>query len=332
MDPQRIGTIAASIVVRYASTWELAAIPMFIWMGEIIFRTDISDRLFRGLAPFASRIPGRLLHTNILGCTLFAAVSGSSAATAATVGKITLAELDAQVAELRHELRFSSAVPISHWIRCADTLKRQADQHHNASDLDMQYLCLAKCDMLLSELMPREHAGWHKLDRETRAQCRRHAALIHELALLTRDALLDARGDAAPATQPPFSPSSQAATPTRSSFRQASRVSKHVSFAEAPPTAKKAPWSPTRALPTTWAAPTLPLSPPLSLAGQPPPWSPPLTCPPLSPPLTSPVVQPPCIPSPRPRRLRRRPSERLFLTADPPVSLPVARGVPRHGL
>lgn len=96
MDPQRIGTIAASIVVRYASTWELAAIPMFIWMGEIIFRTDISDRLFRGLAPFASRIPGRLLHTNILGCTLFAAVSGSSAATAATVGKITLAELDAR--------------------------------------------------------------------------------------------------------------------------------------------------------------------------------------------------------------------------------------------
>lgn len=244
----------------------------------------------------------------------------------------SLAELDAQVAELRHELRFSSAVPISHWIRCADTLKRQADQHHNASDLDMQYLCLAKCDMLLSELMPREHAGWHKLDRETRAQCRRHAALIHELAWLTRDALLDARGDAAPATQPPFSPSSQAATPTRSSFRQASRVSKHVSFAEAPPTAKKAPWSPTRALPTTWAAPALPLSPPLSLAAQPPPWSPPLACPPLSPPLTSPVAQPPCIPSPRPRRLRRRPSERLFLTADPPVSLPVARGVPRHGL
>ncbi|ESR25918.1 TRAP transporter large permease [Lutibaculum baratangense] len=94
MPLQRIGTIAASISYRYASTWELAAIPMFIWMGEIIFRTDISDRLFRGLAPFVDRIPGRLLHTNVLGCTLFAAVSGSSAATAATIGKITTSELD----------------------------------------------------------------------------------------------------------------------------------------------------------------------------------------------------------------------------------------------
>lgn len=93
MDLERIGTIAASIAYRYASAWELAAIPMFIWMGEIIFRTDISDRLFRGLAPFVDRIPGRLLHTNILGCTLFAAVSGSSAATAATIGKITTTEL-----------------------------------------------------------------------------------------------------------------------------------------------------------------------------------------------------------------------------------------------
>ncbi|MGX1306019.1 C4-dicarboxylate transporter DctM subunit [Amorphus suaedae] len=93
MNLTRIGTIAASISYRYASTWELAAIPMFIWMGEIIFRTDISDRLFRGLAPFVDKIPGRLLHTNVLGCTLFAAVSGSSAATAATIGKITTTEL-----------------------------------------------------------------------------------------------------------------------------------------------------------------------------------------------------------------------------------------------
>lgn len=96
MDLSRIGTIGVSIAYRYGSAWELAAIPMFIWMGEIIFRTDISNRLFRGLAPFANRIPGRLLHTNILGCTLFAAISGSSAATAATVGKITLAELDSR--------------------------------------------------------------------------------------------------------------------------------------------------------------------------------------------------------------------------------------------
>lgn len=243
-----------------------------------------------------------------------------------------LEELEAQVAELRHELRFSSAVPISHWIRCADALKRQADQHHNASDLEMQYLCLAKCDVLLSQLMPREHTGWYKLDRETRAECKRHAALIHDLVWQTRDALLDARGDATPATQPPFSPSSQAATPTRSSFRQVSRASKHVSFADAPPSAKNATESSSRAWPDAWPSPRLPPSPPPSLAGQPPLGPPPLGCLPLSPPPTSPVAQPPCIPPSRPRRLRRRPSERLFLTADPLVTLPVARGVPRHGL
>ncbi len=90
----RIGVISTKIMWRYASTWELAAIPMFVWMGEIIFRTDISDRLFRGLAPLVDAVPGRLLHTNVLGCTLFAAVSGSSAATTATVGKITTTELD----------------------------------------------------------------------------------------------------------------------------------------------------------------------------------------------------------------------------------------------
>lgn len=93
MNIDRVGTIAANIAYRYSSAWELAAIPMFIWMGEIIFRTDISNRLFRGLAPLAEHLPGRLLHTNVLGCTLFAAVSGSSAATTATVGKITTGEL-----------------------------------------------------------------------------------------------------------------------------------------------------------------------------------------------------------------------------------------------
>ena len=89
----RVGVIITKILYRYASTWELAAIPMFMWMGEIIFRTDVSERLFRGLAPLVDKIPGRLLHTNVAGCTLFAAVSGSSTATTATVGKITTTEL-----------------------------------------------------------------------------------------------------------------------------------------------------------------------------------------------------------------------------------------------
>lgn len=93
MDISRIGVIASSIISRYSSGWELSAIPLFVWMGEILFRTDISARLFRGLSPFVNHIPGRLLHTNVLGCTLFASVSGSSPATTATVGKISVGEL-----------------------------------------------------------------------------------------------------------------------------------------------------------------------------------------------------------------------------------------------
>jgi tripartite ATP-independent transporter DctM subunit len=76
-----------------ASSWTLTALPLFLWMGEILFRTKLSEDMFRGLAPWMERLPGRLLHTNIIGCTIFAAVSGSSAATAATIGKMTLPEL-----------------------------------------------------------------------------------------------------------------------------------------------------------------------------------------------------------------------------------------------
>ena len=91
---QRIGVTLTRIIFRAGNAWELSAIPLFILMGELIFRSDISERLFRGLEPLASRIPGGILHTNIFGCTLFAAVSGSSSATTATVGKITTRELE----------------------------------------------------------------------------------------------------------------------------------------------------------------------------------------------------------------------------------------------
>jgi tripartite ATP-independent transporter DctM subunit len=76
-----------------SSSWTLTALPLFIWMGEILFRTKLSESMFKGLAPWVNRIPGRLLHTNVIGCTIFAAVSGSSAATCATIGKMTLPEL-----------------------------------------------------------------------------------------------------------------------------------------------------------------------------------------------------------------------------------------------
>ncbi len=75
------------------SSWTLTALPLFIWMGEVLLKTKLSEGMFRGLAPWLQWLPGRLLHTNIIGCTIFAAVSGSSAATCATIGKITLPEL-----------------------------------------------------------------------------------------------------------------------------------------------------------------------------------------------------------------------------------------------
>jgi C4-dicarboxylate transporter, DctM subunit len=89
----RIAIIAKSIIWRSSNAWELSAIPIFIFMGEIAFRSNLPDRLFRGLAPIVDLIPGRLLHVNIIGCTLFAAVSGSSTATTATIGKLTTSAL-----------------------------------------------------------------------------------------------------------------------------------------------------------------------------------------------------------------------------------------------
>lgn len=89
----RVGLIAARVVSTSAVSWELAAVPMFVFMGDILFRTDISQRLFNGLVPIVRRIPGGLLHTNVLGCTLFATVSGSGTATTATVGRITIPHL-----------------------------------------------------------------------------------------------------------------------------------------------------------------------------------------------------------------------------------------------
>ncbi|MBU6194389.1 MAG: TRAP transporter large permease subunit [Burkholderiales bacterium] len=76
------------------ASWELAALPMFIWMGEILYRTRLSEQMFDGLSPWLSRVPGRLMHTTILGCGIFGSVSGSSAATCATIAKVALPELE----------------------------------------------------------------------------------------------------------------------------------------------------------------------------------------------------------------------------------------------
>ncbi len=87
------GDAMAITVWGSASSWTLTALPLFVWMGEILFRTKLSESMFRGLAPWVNSLPGRLLHTNVIGCAIFAAVSGSSAATCATIGKMTLPEL-----------------------------------------------------------------------------------------------------------------------------------------------------------------------------------------------------------------------------------------------
>jgi tripartite ATP-independent transporter DctM subunit len=87
------GDAMMTMVWRSASSWTLTALPLFIWMGEILYRTRLSEDMFKGLAPWMARLPGGLLHTNVVGCTVFAAVSGSSAATLTTVGKMSIPEL-----------------------------------------------------------------------------------------------------------------------------------------------------------------------------------------------------------------------------------------------
>ncbi len=88
-----IGDSMVLTVWGSTSSWTLTALPLFLWMGEILFRTKLSEDMFKGLAPWLNRLPGRLLHVNVIGSTIFAAVSGSSAATCATIGRISLPEL-----------------------------------------------------------------------------------------------------------------------------------------------------------------------------------------------------------------------------------------------
>jgi tripartite ATP-independent transporter DctM subunit len=92
--PRPAGDSMVLTIWGSTSSWTLTALPLFLWMGEILFRSRLTQGLFRGLAPWLNHVPGRLLHTNVIGCGIFAAVSGSSAATCATIGKITLPELE----------------------------------------------------------------------------------------------------------------------------------------------------------------------------------------------------------------------------------------------
>ena len=88
--PLPAGKILGVSIWNTLNSWPLTCLPLFIFMGDILSRGKLSEQLFSGLAPWVNRLPGKLLHVNVLGCALFAAISGSSAATVATIGKITL--------------------------------------------------------------------------------------------------------------------------------------------------------------------------------------------------------------------------------------------------
>lgn len=90
----QVGLVIEPIFVGSVTSWPLAAVPLFLWMGEIINRSNVADRLFLGLTPWVKNIPGGLLHTTVGGCVLFAAISGSSVATTATIGKVTTNALE----------------------------------------------------------------------------------------------------------------------------------------------------------------------------------------------------------------------------------------------
>ncbi|AVL53177.1 C4-dicarboxylate ABC transporter permease [Roseobacter denitrificans] len=91
-----VGDTMITTIWASSSSWTLTALPLFIWMGEILYRTRLSEDMFKGLSPWLARLPGGLVHTNIVSCTVFAAVSGSSAATLTTVGKMAIPELRAR--------------------------------------------------------------------------------------------------------------------------------------------------------------------------------------------------------------------------------------------
>ncbi|WP_251308473.1 TRAP transporter large permease subunit [Halomonas sp. NCCP-2165] len=92
--PAPMGALMASTLWDASWSWALTSLPLFVWMGEILFRSNLSRHMFQGLAPWVGRLPGGLLHVNILGCGVMAAITGSSAVTCATIGRMSVPELN----------------------------------------------------------------------------------------------------------------------------------------------------------------------------------------------------------------------------------------------
>ena len=116
---------------------------------------------------------------------------------AARRGTPSQAALDAAVEREVEQLRFCSAMPVRHWIREADMRKREADQHHSADDIVMQYICLATCARILTELIPRQHSGYDALDVELKKRLRKNGLSIMNLVVLTQDQLDERRDEEA---------------------------------------------------------------------------------------------------------------------------------------
>ena len=89
LNPNEIKGTAYVVWTTWTS-FELAAAPLFILMGEIMLRSGVSNRFYNAVSPWLRRLPGGLLQTNVAACSIFAAISGSSVATAATIGRVAI--------------------------------------------------------------------------------------------------------------------------------------------------------------------------------------------------------------------------------------------------
>ncbi len=92
--------VIANCVWKLCTDFTLTAIPLFLVMGEIIIESGVSKRFYKAVAKYLKHVPGGLLHSNVVACGIFAAISGSSPATAAAIGGVAIPEMDAWATSL----------------------------------------------------------------------------------------------------------------------------------------------------------------------------------------------------------------------------------------
>src|SRR5258706_15283899 len=92
--PMPLSRMMGELAWATSSNFILTAIPFYIMFGEILLRSGIAERMYASLMQWLSWLPGGLMHSNIGACALFGSVSGSSVATAATIGVVAIGEID----------------------------------------------------------------------------------------------------------------------------------------------------------------------------------------------------------------------------------------------